>query len=58
MNLVLFLLHSEALHNKATTERLCRVGVVVISQNALKTQEVSIISTNDVYYWIIKGPLF
>ena len=56
MNLVLFLLHSEALHNKATTERLCRV--VVVSQNALKTQEVSIISTNDVYYWIIKGPLF
>lgn len=48
----IFTTQSEALHYKATTESICQV--VVVSQNALKTQEVSTISTNDVCYWIIE----
>lgn len=52
----IFTTQGEALHHKATTDSLCQV--VVVSQNALKTQEVSTISTNDVCYWIIKWCLF
>lgn len=51
MNLVLFLLQSEAPHYKTTTERLCQV---VVSQNALNSQPSAPVPTNGACWYITK----